>query len=123
MGDFGAAAVLISFGAILGKCNLPQLWLLATLEVFFYSLNTAICSGLIGAVDVGGCVTVHMFGAYFGVAASYFFEARAAKHDHDQRRKKEGGLSISGYSNQTIAMVGTLFLFCYWPSFNSAMVI
>ena len=45
MGDFGAAAVLITFGAILGKCSLMQLWILATWEIVFYSLNEAICAG------------------------------------------------------------------------------
>jgi len=44
VGDFGAAAVLITFGAILGKCNIMQLWLLATLEIIFYGLNEAICA-------------------------------------------------------------------------------
>lgn len=47
IGDFGAGAVLISFGAILGKCSLSQLWCLATLEIIFYGLNEAICAGRI----------------------------------------------------------------------------
>jgi len=44
-GDFGAAAVLITFGGLLGKCNLPQLFMVATLEICFYALNEAICVG------------------------------------------------------------------------------
>ena len=73
IGDFGAGAVLITFGAILGKCTLTQLWVLATIEVIFYSLNEAICAGVFQAVDMGGSMYVHTFGAYFGLAASYFF--------------------------------------------------
>ena len=38
-GDFAAAAVLISYGAILGKVNSMQLMVMATLEMFFYALN------------------------------------------------------------------------------------
>jgi len=42
-GDFGAGAVLITFGAVLGKLSLCQLWCLGTLEIFFYALNETIC--------------------------------------------------------------------------------
>lgn len=78
IGDFGAAAVLISFGAILGKCSLQQLWLLATIEIFFYALNESIGAGLLKAVDMGGSIFVHTFGAYFGLSASYFFQNKRA---------------------------------------------
>lgn len=46
MADFGAGAVLISFGAILGKCSIFQLWAMATIEVFFYCLNEAILTDI-----------------------------------------------------------------------------
>lgn len=49
--DFGAAVILISFGAILGKCNLTQLWFLATFEVIFYTFNITLCEGYLQAVD------------------------------------------------------------------------
>lgn len=42
LADFAAGAVLISFGAILGKCSLFQLFVMATFEVFFYCINDAI---------------------------------------------------------------------------------
>lgn len=41
-GDFGAAAVLISMGALLGKINAFQLMMMAVFETFFYCLNEAI---------------------------------------------------------------------------------
>lgn len=41
-GDYGAAAVLITFGAILGKCSLFQLFGLASIECFLFALNRAI---------------------------------------------------------------------------------
>lgn len=40
--DFAAGACMITFGALLGKIDLFQLWILVTLEVFFYALNEAI---------------------------------------------------------------------------------
>ena len=64
---------MITFGAVLGKLSLSQLWCLATLEVIFYGLNETICVSQFKAVDMGGSMYVHTFGAYFGLAASYFF--------------------------------------------------
>jgi len=78
VGDFGAATVLITFGAVLGKISFGQLWALATLEIIFYSLNEAVCTGILKANDMGGSMYVHAFGAYFGLAASYFFNRRTA---------------------------------------------
>jgi ammonium transporter Rh len=37
--DFCAAAVLISFGAIIGKASLSQLIIMATIEVVLQSVN------------------------------------------------------------------------------------
>merc|ERR1719195_1973575 len=95
-------------------CSLSQLWCLATLELVFYSINEAIGAGQLGAVDMGGSMYVHTFGAYFGLAASYFFDNKKAIEDKDG---KCGG----GYNSQLIAMVGTLFLWMFWPSFNGAL--
>lgn len=44
LAEFGSGAVLITFGALLGRCNVFQLWIIATIEVCFYSLNNAILS-------------------------------------------------------------------------------
>lgn len=62
---------------------------------------------------------VHAFGAYFGLAASYHFSRTLAQDDLDG---KDGGTKgEGGYVSQTIAMAGTLFLWMFWPSFNSAL--
>jgi len=115
VGDFGAACVLITFGALLGKCDLPQLWVLATLEIIFYALNEGICAGLLQAVDMGGSMYVHTFGAYFGLAASFHFKNKLAQ------KSPASDENAGGYLAQTVAMVGTLFLFMFWPSFNGAL--
>ena len=83
LGDFGAAAVLITFGALLGKISVFQLWILATLEIIFYGLNESIGAGLLQAVDMGGSMYVHTFGAYFGLAASFFFKPQKAIDDKE----------------------------------------
>lgn len=114
LGDFCAAACMITFGAVLGKADLYQLWLLITIECIFYSLNEGIGLFVFKAADAGGSMFIHTFGAYFGLAATYFFQPTKAIKEHDQ---KCGG----GYTSQYVAMLGTIFLYLYWPSFNAAL--
>jgi ammonium transporter Rh len=116
MGDFGAASCLITMGAVLGKTTLPQLFTLITIETIFYCLNLAICLDKLGIADIGGAITIHMFGAYFGLTATYFFQPKKALEDKLNQCK-------GNYNSQLIAMVGTLFLFMYWPSFNGALAV
>ena len=82
--DFCAAAVLISFGGLLGKINWAQLFVFATLEVFFYSLNFAITFVAIKYVDLGGSVNIHTFGAFFGLAATWWFKPKVAIEDKNK---------------------------------------
>lgn len=70
--EFAAAALLITFGALIGRASPLQLLLLTASHGLFYALNKVILVfGYIGAEDVGGTITIHMFGACFGLAASY----------------------------------------------------
>jgi len=112
--DFAAAAVLISFGALIGKMKWIQLFVFGTLEVVFYSLNLAITHGTFLHSDVGGGIYIMVFGAFFGLAATWFFKPDEAIMD------ERGGRGT--YSSQVVATFGTLFLFMYWPSFNAVMV-
>jgi hypothetical protein len=46
---------------------------LATVESILFSLNQNICKSLISASDHGGAMTIHVFGAIFGLLASFGF--------------------------------------------------
>jgi len=59
-------------------------------------------------------MTIHAFGAFFGLVATYFFYNERAVADKEKKFK------FNYYSN-TIAMIGTCFLYLYWPSFNAAL--
>ena len=72
-GDFAAASGLICMGAVLGKTNIFQLWVLISMQMIFYALNEAIIFKRLKAVDIGGSMTIHTFGAYFGLAATFFY--------------------------------------------------
>jgi len=114
LADFGAGAVLISFGAILGKCSLFQLWVMATIELFFYALNESICVDIFRVTDIGGSMTIHTFGAYFGLSVALFYSPKQAIKD-------KNGIGVGNYLSDLISMIGTLFLFAFWPSFNAAL--
>ena len=103
---------MITFGAILGKCNLQQLFFLVFWEMFIYGLNAAICFGKLGIFDTGGSIVIHMFGAYYGVAATYFFQPERASRSKNNR---------DSYLSNLIACVGSIFLWMFWPSFNGAL--
>uniref|UniRef100_A0A8C8ZCJ8 Ammonium transporter Rh type B n=1 Tax=Prolemur simus TaxID=1328070 RepID=A0A8C8ZCJ8_PROSS len=110
--DFCAGAVLISFGAVLGKTGPAQLLLMALLEVVLFGVNEFVLLGLLGVRDAGGSMTIHTFGAYFGLVLSrVLYRPRLEKSKHRQG---------SVYHSDLFAMIGTIFLWIFWPSFNSA---
>ncbi|XP_049490751.1 ammonium transporter Rh type B [Panthera uncia] len=110
--DFCAAAVLISFGAVLGKTGPAQLLLMALLEVLLFGVNEFVLLSLLGVKDAGGSMTIHTFGAYFGLVLSrVLYRPQLEKSQH-----RLGSV----YHSDLFAMIGTIFLWTFWPSFNSA---
>ena len=63
--DFVAAAVLISFGAVLGKTNPTQLIIMATIEVLLQSANEYLGLRRFCAYDIGESMFVHVFGKIY----------------------------------------------------------
>ncbi|CAF1056976.1 unnamed protein product [Rotaria sordida] len=113
--DFVAAAVLISFGAVLGKTNATQLIIMAFIEVLLQSANEFLGLRRFCAFDIGESMFVHVFGAYFGIAVSYMlYDKELTSIEAEQREK-------SVYHSDLFAMIGTIFLFCFWPSFNAGV--
>lgn len=110
--DFAAAAVLISFGALLGKTSPTQLIIMALIEIVLFSVSEHLGLHTFKAVDIGGSMFVHAFGAYFGLSVS-----RVLHNPEVEESKKEGAV----YHSDIFAMIGTLFLWLFWPSFNSAL--
>lgn len=58
-------------------------------------------------------MTIHAFGAYFGLAVAGVLYRSGLKHGHPNEE--------SVYHSDLFAMIGTLFLWMFWPSFNSAI--
>jgi ammonium transporter Rh len=119
-GDFAAAAVLITFGGLLGKVGPLHLIVIALMEVIIYSICFEVVAAKIETLDVGGSLVIHAFGAYFGLAASFVLTppVLTAEIKADREVPKNG----SSYNSDMFAMIGTVFLWLYWPSFVSALV-
>ncbi|KYQ92843.1 Rh-like protein/ammonium transporter [Tieghemostelium lacteum] len=111
-GLFCAGAVMISYGAILGKITPLQLLIMGIVEPMFYFLNMFIGEMHLKAIDVGGGMYIHLFGCYFGLTVSWFLT---------NKKGKESPNNAPSYNGDLFAMAGTLFLWMMWPSFNAAI--
>lgn len=138
--DITAAVILISMGALLGRTTPVQLLVMGLVEVVAFAANEhfqleLLMVSLISAnreqwtffctvfarvfprkvADIGGSITVHAFGAYFGLAVSLMLQPKPSDGS-------AGTLEGSSYHSDIFAMIGTLFLWIFWPSFNSALI-
>lgn len=111
--DFSTATVLISFGAVLGKTSPVQLLIMTVLEITIFSINEHLVATVLEANDVGASMIIHAYGAYFGLAVARVLYRPGLRNGHD----KEGSV----YHSDLFAMIGTVFLWMFWPSFNSAI--
>ncbi|CAK9807154.1 Ammonium transporter Rh type B [Anthophora plagiata] len=110
--DIAVATPLISMGALLGKTTYMQLVFMGILELIMFTVNKYVGEHLLMAVDNGDSMFVHAFGAYFGLAVSFVFGMKD--------KPKEHHLEGPSYNSDIFAMIGTVFLWLFWPSFNSA---
>jgi ammonium transporter Rh len=108
--DFASATVLISFGAVLGVTTPLQLIVMAICEIAIFATNEWVGLDILKASDVGASMFVHVFGAYFGLMVSFVLR-------RDVSSEKEGAL----YHSDIFAMIGTIFLWLFWPSFNAGL--
>lgn len=66
---------------------------------------------MLGVKDSGGSTVIHTFGAYFGLAMTLLVSSKI-------KPSREPSISKNSV---TFAMIGTLFLWMFWPSFNAAV--
>jgi ammonium transporter Rh len=112
---FCSATLLITFGAVIGKTTPLQLLVLVIVEPILFWVNIYVIIFKLGAHDVGGGMTIHLFGAIFGLAMSFLFTWRFETHAHPD--------NTSCYSSDLAALGGSIFLWIMWPSFNAAIAV
>ncbi|NP_001076198.1 ammonium transporter Rh type C [Oryctolagus cuniculus] len=111
--DSCVASVCVAFGAVLGKVSPVQMLLMTFFQVALFSANEFLLLHVLEVKDAGGSITIHIFGAYFGLTVTWILY----RHNLDHSRERQSSV----YHSNLFAMIGTLFLWIYWPSFNSAM--
>ncbi|XP_005802302.1 ammonium transporter Rh type C [Xiphophorus maculatus] len=111
--DFCVAGCLIAYGALLGKVSPVQLMVLTLFGITLFAVEEYIILNLIHARDAGGSMVIHTFGAYYGLSISWMLY----RPNLDQSSRLQGSV----YHSDVFATIGTLFLWMFWPSFNSAI--
>lgn len=114
--NFAAVAVLVSIAVLAGRLTVTQSLVVAISEIVFLEINANLISWRYGVADAGVTFTVWLFGAVFGLAACAVFEKSA-------ERAAKLALSLtrieSDSTSNTFAIIGTLILFCFFPSWNT----
>ena len=78
------------------------------IHVTGYGLLEQIVYTSIAAYDTGGACTIHIYGAYYGLAVNFVL-ARCVLPTTRPERSYHGNL---------MGLIGTLFLWVFWPLFN-----
>ncbi|KAM9233363.1 ammonium transporter Rh type A [Dugong dugon] len=113
--DFSTTTVLVSFGAVLGKISPIQVLIMTILEIAVFNGNEYLFAEIFQATDIGGSMVIHAFGAYFGLAvAGILYRSNQIWEHHNKQ---------SDIYSDLFAMIGTLFLWIFWPSFNSTLAV
>lgn len=70
-GLYATAAVLVSYGAVLGRVGTFEMLVMVLIEVIGYSCNEMICgASFLNCFDVGKGMQVHLFAAAFGLVVA-----------------------------------------------------
>lgn len=113
--EFACAVVLISFGAVLGKTSPLQLLVMALLEVPVFAVTEWAVLKYLKITDAGGSILIHLFACYFGLGVTFVLYRPRLNDGHAKEN--------TSYQSDMLSLMGTLFLWVFWPSFNSALTL
>uniref|UniRef100_A0A8D2CK68 Blood group Rh(D) polypeptide n=1 Tax=Sciurus vulgaris TaxID=55149 RepID=A0A8D2CK68_SCIVU len=107
-----AVTVLISAGTVLGRANLAQLTVMTLLEVTVVSVTRMVTWKFFYMEHHTDALVFPVFAAYFGLTVAWCL-SQPLPEGVEEKAQMATSPSLFG-------MLGTLFLWIFWPSFNSA---
>nr|XP_029135390.1 ammonium transporter Rh type A-like isoform X1 [Labrus bergylta] len=107
-------SALISIGAVLGKTNPVHLVFIALLEVSGFVLNKWFLQTLLKVQPLNSIMQLHIFGAFFGLMLTWMLYRKGSELPFEKEK--------SDHKSGLFSMLGTVFLWMFWPSFNSVLV-
>ena len=115
---FISSSTLVTLGSVLGKLSIIQYIIMAIFETILSSLNYQLCELKLKAIDYGGSLYIHSFGAIFALSITAVLfcssKIKLSFQNYDYLNK-------SNYFSNLTSFLGIIILFCYFPSFNSAL--
>lgn len=110
---FFAAAVMISWGVLLGRTSPTQILVMSLLEIPAATANDYFLLDVLYVNDPGGALIYNMFGTYFGLAVSWMLRTRG--EDITSCRKP------SAAHTENFGYIGTTILWAFWPTAMGAI--
>ncbi|KAL9824744.1 blood group Rh(CE) polypeptide isoform 3-T3 [Geothlypis trichas] len=104
-------AVIISTGAVLGRANPLQLIIMTLVELIFFYVSRYINETFLEVPARLTGMHVFLFGAYFGLALASRCPEPPPGLDKDRSTPK----------SELFSVLGTVFVWVFWPSFNSIL--
>ena len=115
---FISCSVSITFGCVIGKVSVIQSLIMALFEIILATMNMQLCQEKLEAVDTGGALYIHTFGAIFALSISVVLFCSTKSKTKISRFEN---LYRPDYFSYLTTFLGILFIFCFMPTFNASL--
>jgi ammonium transporter Rh len=110
--EYCAMAMVVALGAIMGKSNNLQILIAGIFGTLLFCVNEQTVLNAVEAKDVGGSMYIFCFGGWYGIGMTWIL---------NYKNLRESINLVTDIDSNSFALIGSLFLWCFFPSFNSAL--
>ncbi|KAF0990815.1 hypothetical protein HZS_1306 [Henneguya salminicola] len=109
---YGAFALAIAYGALVGVASRIQALIMVIFGVVLYAVNRLVVIHYLYVSDVGGSITIYLFGGLFGLSVLFAILVKQKNWCCIYKCDREGT-----YYQYLFAFLGALLLITFWPTF------